>query len=177
MATRRFPERLVWVVSTLAVEPGDHLLEIGCGRGAAVSLICEALEDGSITALDRSAMAIRAAEQANSNHVRAGKASFLHAELATVELDQRFDKVFAVNVNLFWVGTATRELAIIERLLTPDGALHLFYGYGKPGTGRSDVVEKLTAGLTAAGYAVDAVVEPSPGSSHMLYIRARPRHT
>jgi SAM-dependent methyltransferase len=191
MATRKFPERLVWVASTLAVEPSDHVLEIGCGRGAAVSLICEALEDGSITALDRSAVAIRAAEQANSNHVRAGKASFLHAELATVELDQRFDKVFAVNVNLFWVGTATRELAIIERLLaprdpdplaryrspSPAGALHLFYGYGKPGTGRSDIVEKLTAGLTAAGYAVDAAVEPSPGSSHMLYVRARPRHT
>ena len=180
MVTRKIPERLVWVATTLAVEPGDHLLEIGCGRGPAVSLICETLEDGSITAIDRSAVAIRAAEQANIDHVRAGKARFLHAELADVELDQHFDTVFAVNMNLFWLRAATRELAIIEQLLTPaapGGALHLFYGYGKPGAGRSDVVHRLASGLTAAGYTVDDVVEPSPGSSHMLYVRARPRST
>jgi trans-aconitate methyltransferase len=180
VATRKIPERLVWVATTLAVEPGDHVLEIGCGRGAAVSLICETLEDGSITALDRSAVAIRAAEQANIDQVRAGKARFLHAELADVELDQHFDTVFAVNVNLFWMRVATRELAIIARLLTPPspvGALHLFYGYGKPGTARSDVVHRLTSGLASAGYTVDDVVEPSPGSSHMLYVRAGPRST
>lgn len=192
MATRTIPQRLVWVADTLTVEPGDHVLEIGCGRGVAVSLICERLEDGSITALDRSAVAIRAAEQTNIDHVRSGKASFLHTELATVELDhQHFDKVFAINVNLFWVRKATRELAIIERVLTPcdprppahyrspspAGALHLFYGYGRPGAGRPDVVDKLAAELSEAAYAIDDVVAPSPGSSHMLYVRARPRRT
>jgi ubiquinone/menaquinone biosynthesis C-methylase UbiE len=174
MATSQDPQRLVWVRRALAVGPGDHLLEIGCGRGAAVSLICEQLIDGKITAIDRSATAIAAAERVNGQHVRSGKAVFHRAELARAELDdQRFDKVFAVNVNLFWVRRPTRELALIDRLLLPGGALHLFYGYGRPGPGRSDeIVDKLTANFSHGGFSVGDVVMPSEDSSHMLHVMA-----
>jgi ubiquinone/menaquinone biosynthesis C-methylase UbiE len=180
MAARNVPERLVWAADTLAIDPGDHVLEIGCGRGAAVSLICERLTDGTITALDRSAIAIQAAEKANLDHVRSGKARFLHVDLAAADLDRtQFDKAFAINVNLFWVRDPARELAIIERVLTSEGALHLFYGYGKPSGGRSsgDVVDRLRARFAGTGYTVDDVVPPSPDTSHMLYVRARPRPT
>jgi ubiquinone/menaquinone biosynthesis C-methylase UbiE len=175
MAQRRIPERLRWVIEALAVDPADHVLEIGCGRGIAVMLICERLADGRITALDRSAAAIDAARQANIEHVRDGTVAFHHTELAVVELDsERFDTVFAVNVNLFWVRRATRELAVIDRLLKRDGALHLFYGYGRPGIGRSDeIVDTLRASLAEGGFAIGDVVTPRAASSHMLHVRAR----
>jgi ubiquinone/menaquinone biosynthesis C-methylase UbiE len=41
------PPRLLWAVERLSVEPDDHLLEIGCGSGVAVSLICDRLGDGT----------------------------------------------------------------------------------------------------------------------------------
>jgi hypothetical protein len=40
---------------------------------------------------------------------------------------QRFDKVFAVNINLFWVRLADAELQLIKDLLRPGGVVHLVY--------------------------------------------------
>ena len=41
-------------------------------------------------------------------------------------LEERFDKIFAVNVNVFWL-KPEKELAVIRNLLAPGGRLYLFY--------------------------------------------------
>ena len=85
-------ERLAWAVDVLGVRPDDRLLEIGCGHGVAVSLVCERLDTGHIHALDRSAKMIAAAEKRNAACAAAGRASFQTAELAGAELgSDRYD--------------------------------------------------------------------------------------
>ena len=123
------PERLLAAVDSLDVQPGDRILEIGCGRGVAVALICRQLAGGQLLALDRSAKAIAAAISRNAEAVAAGKAQFVNAALEDVDpaVLGRYDKVFAVNVNLFWVRPVHRELQLIADLLRPGGQLRLFY--------------------------------------------------
>jgi cyclopropane fatty-acyl-phospholipid synthase-like methyltransferase len=147
------PERLAWAVETLDVRPDDRILEIGCGRGVAAALICDRLEGGRLLALDRSAKAIEAASARNAGAVAGGKAQFLTQALEDADPATlgRYDKVFAVNVNAFWVRPARRELDLIRRLLIPDGTLWLFYD--PPGRERLAALKStLTDHLEQAGF-------------------------
>ena len=121
------PDRIVWAVETLDIGPSEHLLEIGCGHGLAVPLVCEKLLRGTLTAIDRSPKMIAVAEKRSRILVDAGKAAFETVALADADLGhRRFSKIFAINVNLFWTDPAA-ELPVVRRLLRPDGALYLFY--------------------------------------------------
>lgn len=151
------PERLTWAVETLRVEPTDRLLEIGTGRGVAVSLICERLDCGTITAIDRSEVAIRAAFKRNRNHVTSGKARFRTVAIADADFgDERFDKIFAVNVNVFWIRPA-RELEAVRRLLSPGGTLFLFY-QPPPARGTREIAVRVARSLTDYGFTVIDIV-------------------
>jgi cyclopropane fatty-acyl-phospholipid synthase-like methyltransferase len=151
------PRRIQWAVDTLAVRPDERLLEIGCGSGVAVALVAERLRDGTITAIDRSATAIAAATRRNTSAVEAGKVVLRRAALADLDTQgEPFDRIFAVNVNLFWTGPAAAELERIRALLKPGGRLFLFYEL--PDASRAHIVaERAGASLAAAGFAVDRV--------------------
>lgn len=117
--------RIQWAVDILEVAPNDRVLEIGCGHGSAVTLIGRKLVDGMITAIDQSDQMIHIARKKNAEHELAGKAKFLAAKFHEAELGQsQFNKIFAVNVNLFWM-KADRELEIIRRRMLPGGTVYL----------------------------------------------------
>jgi ubiquinone/menaquinone biosynthesis C-methylase UbiE len=116
-------ERLRSVVEHLDIQPDDRVLEIGCGHGVAATLVCERLEGGHLTAVDRSPKMIEAATRRNAAYVDAGKAEFLVATLEDLDLgDRRFDKIFAVRVSLFH-REPDRARSIVERWLAPGGVV------------------------------------------------------
>ena len=120
-------ERFVWAVDTLEVHPADRLLEVGCGHGVAVSLVCERLTTGTITAIDRSPKMIEMATRRNREHVDAGRAVLETIALEDADLgDRRFDKVFAFNVAPFWQEPEA-ALGAVREHLARDGAIYLFY--------------------------------------------------
>ena len=120
-------ERLRRIVDDLDVQPGDRVLEIGCGHGVAAGLVCERLDGGRLTAIDRSPKMIAAAARRNAAYVEAGTAEFLVATLEAAELgDRRFDKILAVRVGLFHREPA-RARALAERWLAPGGTLRAVF--------------------------------------------------
>jgi ubiquinone/menaquinone biosynthesis C-methylase UbiE len=120
-------ERLRSVVDQMNIRPDDRVLEIGCGHGVAATLVCERLEEGHLTAIDRSAKMIQAATWRNAAYIEAGRAEFLITTLEDLDLgDRRFDKIFAVRVGLFH-RESKRARGIVERWLAPGGAVFVFF--------------------------------------------------
>jgi SAM-dependent methyltransferase len=125
------------------------------------------LATGRITAIDRSATAIQRATKRNADHVAAGKAVFHQLDLADVDLvrraltGQHFDKVFAVNINLFWVRPADAELQLIKDLLRPGGVLRLVYETPSDEQ-TSGVAKAVTAALANRGFATTVTTASSP---------------
>jgi ubiquinone/menaquinone biosynthesis C-methylase UbiE len=120
-------ERLRAVVEQLDLRPDERVLEIGCGHGVAATFVCERLEGGRLTAVDRSATMIAAATRRNAAYVEAGRAEFLVAELEDLDLsDRRFDRVFAVRVGLFH-REPERARALVEPWLAPGGTVHVHF--------------------------------------------------
>ena len=119
--------RLRHIVEQMEFGPDDRVLEIGCGHGVAATLVCERLEGGRLTAVDRSEKMIRAAKRRNAPHVEAGRAEFLVVQLEDLNLgDRRFDKIFAVRVGLFY-RDPERARGMAERWLAPGGEIFVFF--------------------------------------------------
>jgi trans-aconitate methyltransferase len=160
-------------VQTLAVQPDDRLLELGCGPGVAVALVCDRLLNGTITAIDRSAKMIARAEQRNAEHVTTGKATFHRSSLESLPAEgEPFDKIFAVNVNHFWVRDPTRELAVLSHRLTPGGALYLFYEPPTPEKA-TELAHTLANVLKANGFTQETATAPT-GKATSLCLKAHP---
>jgi SAM-dependent methyltransferase len=125
-------ERLVMAVDALDPRPADRVLEIGCGQGVAVSLVCERLVDGHMTAIDRSPTMIRAAERRNRSHVAAGRLRLETVALADADFgDQRFDRVLAVRVAALGRPPGD-DLAVLRRSVAPGAVVGVFGDHPTP---------------------------------------------
>ena len=164
--------RLVWAVDTLTIMPRDRLLEIGCGHGVAVSLVCAKLNGGHITAIDRSPKMIALATKRNATCVAAGTASFHCLSLHEADFGAaQFDTIFGIRIGLFVHGNPARELEMINTSLAPDGSFYLIYD---PVVAReaTAVSEKATAALEHHGLGIKDVLRKDIGHSTMVCVIA-----
>ncbi len=164
-----------WTVDLVDAQPADHILEIGCGPGHAVALICHRLTSGTITAIDRSATAVARSRARSAGCIAAGRARIEQQTLTNADLGRRFAKAFAINVNAFWTDPRP-SLVALSALLERSGVAYLIYE--PPSMARLlDLQARLTAALGQNGFEiVDVHVKPfRPG--HGLGIICCPRPT
>ena len=146
-------------MDTLAIRPSDRVLEVGCGHGVAVSLICDRLTTGTILAIDRSPKMIAMATRRNRAHVEAGRAVLEAVSLEDADLGKRrFDKVFAFNVAPFWLKPEV-TFEIVRKHLSKRGSLHLFWDTRHASLRRAaELATRLTARVQLGGFSVDRVL-------------------
>ena len=151
-------ERFVWAVDTLALDPADRVLEVGCGHGVAVSLVCERLISGRITAIDRSEGMIEMAARRNREHIAGGRAVLKTAALEKAEFGgERFDKVFAFNVAPFWL-QPKEALGIVRQHLAPNGAVYVFWDARHTHGRARELADLLIERMRLAEFSVDQVL-------------------
>ena len=121
---QQIPPRLMWAVDLMDPQPGDNILEIGCGAGAGAELICARLTTGKLFAIDRSESGVDRTRRRNQKYVDAGRLTVRQIDLATLRVPvKRLHKVFAFNVNLFWVRACADEVALLHERVLPGGAV------------------------------------------------------
>lgn len=160
-------ERLAWAVDTLAVEPANRVLEVGCGHWVAASLVCERLGSGRLTAIDRSRMMIEMAARREPETLLLGQ-----GELETVSLEEasfaeeRFDTVFGVHVAALWRHGAALE--VIREHLDPAGSLYNLQPTSawRDATDTLAFTESVAGALGQSGFSVKepllGVLQPAP---------------
>lgn len=162
MAKQQIPPRIVWAVDVMDVQPDDNILEIGCGPGYGAELICERLETGKLFAIDRSESGVDRTKRRCARFLEAGRLTVRQIDLATLRVPvKRLTKVFAFNVNLFWVRDCDDEVALLYERVLPGGAVFLFYEAKQPELVPT-IVTKASASLTKAGFRVAVVEQKAP---------------
>jgi trans-aconitate methyltransferase len=162
MVVQTIPARIRWAVEFMDVQPTDHVLEIGCGPGAGAEAICHRLESGKLFAIDRSESGVDRTKRRCARFVEAGRLTVRQIDLATLRVPvKRLHKVFAFNVNLFWVRDCTDEIALLHERVLPGGTVNLFYEAKFPEQ-MPTVITRASAALTQGGFTVSVVDQQSP---------------
>lgn len=164
MVVDQIPARIRWAVDLVDVRPDDKVLEIGCGPGAAAELICSRLEPGQgrLFAIDRSESGVDRTKRRNADAIKDKRLTVRQIDLATLRVPvKRLTKVFAFNVNLFWVRECVDEVALLHDRLRPGGVVGLFYDAGRAEQ-VPEIIARAAASLEQGGFRVSALKSQHP---------------
>jgi ubiquinone/menaquinone biosynthesis C-methylase UbiE len=142
-------------VELLDVKPQDRVLEVGFGPGLAVAQVAELATAGKVVGIDHSELMLREAARRNAKAIRAGRVELLlGAADALPRFEQRFDKVLAVNVYMFWDDPVS-VLQGLRNVMNPGGVIAITLQPRRPGATAADTeaaAERISASLGAAGF-------------------------
>lgn len=147
------------VLALLDPQPGEHILDLGCGTGDIAQRIAQAGSD--VTGLDASPDMIAEAKRKYPD-IR-----FLSGDACSIDLGERFDAVFS-NAVLHWIRDHDALLERVGAHLKPGGRFVAEFG----ARGNVDkIIQALRTVLAAHRYAAQAATNnwyfPTPGTYAM----------
>jgi ubiquinone/menaquinone biosynthesis C-methylase UbiE len=148
-------ERNRWTIDLLDLQPGDRVLEIGYGPGLALALAAERITSGEIAGIDHSSVMLGQAAARNSAAIQAGRMRLSVGGLDDLgSLGGPFDKVYSVNVAMFWTDRIG-ALAAIRRVMHPGALLAATHQPRHPGAKPEDAeafAQAFSVDLDLAGF-------------------------
>lgn len=149
-------ERNRWTLDLLDLQPGDRVLELGCGPGYALGLAARRVPQGVVTGVDHSATMIEMARRRNGGHVAAGKVVLQVADDAFLEgREGQLDALFSANAVQF-LDDQPRFFRRALSALRPGGRIATTYqprGANPHPSQASEMAERLVDLMEDAGFA------------------------
>ena len=147
--------RLTWAAGVVAAQPGERVLEVGCGHGVLVALLADGA--GEVLGIDRSPTMVAAAGRRNHAAVEAGRVRLQAAPLENADLGSHpFDVVVSFNVRAFYDPAQQVTWDVVARVLAPAGRVVVAFSVMTPGA-EDDVVATVTRLAGNRGLGVRAV--------------------
>jgi cyclopropane fatty-acyl-phospholipid synthase-like methyltransferase len=120
---RKFYEK---TIAELNIKKGDKIYEIGYGPGLGVNLIATKTPDCSISGIDFSELMHSKATKRNKKFIDSGRVNLRFGDLLTADNgNEKYDKIFCVNVIYFW-SDLNRVFEKIYSMLNNDGTYCIF---------------------------------------------------
>lgn len=148
-------ERNLRTLEILGVQPEDRVLELGFGPGFALAHAAQLASRGHVLGVDHSEVMLAQASRRNAASITRGLMELRLASAEELELaPASVDKVYAVNVLMFW----RDPVAVLRRvrgLLRPGGRLAITHQPRNPGASSADTeraAERIAAAMREAGY-------------------------
>jgi len=159
-------------VASLDLRPTDHVLEVGFGHGATVTLLAGATPGGGVAGVDISEEMLLLATRRKREDITRGRVDLKLASAEELPYpDGRFDKALSVHTLYFWSEPA-RALREIQRVLKSTGRFVLAWRHDREAMRSfpesvyrfhdADSVQRL---LRSVGFGEAYVVERSKGGA------------
>ncbi len=135
------------MLSRLDLQPGDRVLDLGCGIGSIAEYISDVTE-AEVLGLDYSASAIAVANERSAE--KRSRLTFVQGDMNALDLPERsFDAAVSLDT-LYWVSDLPDTISQILRAIKPGGQLAIFMLQYRDEGDPPEILEAENSGLGQA---------------------------
>lgn len=149
-------QRNVWAVDLLTPQPGEFIVEIGCGPGLSLKSVASRVGPaGRVLGIDHSEVMVDAARRRNANSIAQGLVDVKRGGLTGLTpLNSTVDGMICVNVIQF-LGEYPAVLGVFFKALKPGGRIAIAYQPRHRGAVRADALKtahEIEAALSSVAF-------------------------
>jgi SAM-dependent methyltransferase len=140
------------IIAKMSPQKGDHILEIGYGPGLGIYQIASYSPGCMISGIDYSELMFHKASKRNKKFIDRGTVHLQYGDVLTMDMgNDKFDKIFCVNVIYFW-NDLDQAFKLIFKMLREKGIFLIYMDH-------MDTIEKVKLLADFCKYPVEVVEE------------------